>query len=111
MINSNDITIFADNELVCNITRREDQGNSNPYVYTTERLDHLSNNDIVFIDTRGNIRIAYRVNSYHNSLLVTEMCNSYCLMCSQPPKVYDDRDFLFDINKRIISQMPKDRLI
>jgi His-Xaa-Ser system radical SAM maturase HxsC len=28
-------------------------------------------------------------------------------MCSQPPRVNDDRDYLFEINKRIIPQIPK----
>ena len=36
-------------------------------------------------------RTLYRRNSKHNSLLVTDRCNHYCLMCSQPPKDVDDR--------------------
>lgn len=32
----------------------------------------------------------YRRNSHHNSMLLTERCNSNCIMCSQPPKLYDD---------------------
>ena len=31
-------------------------------------------------------RALYRRNSSHNSFLVTERCNHYCLMCSQPPR-------------------------
>jgi His-Xaa-Ser system radical SAM maturase HxsC len=38
----------------------------------------------------GELRSLYRRNSKHNSFLVTERCNSYCLMCSQPPRDVDD---------------------
>jgi hypothetical protein len=48
-------------------------------------LDHLEDGDIVAIGVDGNIRTVYRVNSYYNTILATERCNSNCLMCSQPP--------------------------
>lgn len=32
----------------------------------------------------------YRRGSAFNSMLLTEQCNSYCIMCSQPPKFHDD---------------------
>ena len=37
----------------------------------------------------------YRRHSLHNSFLLTERCNHYCLMCSQPPKDVND-DWLVD---------------
>src|SRR5208282_1982104 len=33
----------------------------------------------------------------HNSFLVTERCNHYCLMCSQPPRDVDDDWILAEI--------------
>ncbi|WP_280523843.1 His-Xaa-Ser system radical SAM maturase HxsC [Mycobacterium paraintracellulare] len=38
----------------------------------------------------GRLRVLYRRSSRHNFFLVTERCNNYCLMCSQPPKSVDD---------------------
>jgi hypothetical protein len=38
----------------------------------------------------GRVRVLYRRSSRHNFFLVTERCNNYCLMCSQPPKSVDD---------------------
>lgn len=54
-------------------------------------LNYLTEGDIVRFDPeRNSLRTIYRRNSNFNSLLVTERCNSYCLMCSQPPKNRDD---------------------
>src|SRR5258708_333904 len=56
-------------------------------------LDYLTDGDVVSIDPNGFVRVLYRKSSPHNFILMTEQCNSYCLMCSQPPKriVDDDR--------------------
>jgi His-Xaa-Ser system radical SAM maturase HxsC len=52
---------------------------------------YLSEGDIVRIEpARRSITVLYRRNSRSNSLLVTERCDNYCVMCSQPPKVGDD---------------------
>jgi His-Xaa-Ser system radical SAM maturase HxsC len=77
-------------------------------VYNVPTLDHLNENDIISIGTDGNINTLYRVNSFQNSILTTERCNSNCLMCSQPPKDRDDVSLLFDVNKKLISLIPKD---
>ncbi len=56
-----------------------------------DNYKHLSNGDVVRINPANkSMRILYRRNSEHNSFLVTERCNHYCLMCSQPPKKIDD---------------------
>lgn len=34
--------------------------------------------------------IIYRQSDLHHSLFLTNRCNSYCLMCSQPPTQHDD---------------------
>ncbi len=77
-------------------------------VYNVPTLGHLNENDIISIGTDGNINTLYRVNSFQNSILTTERCNSNCLMCSQPPKDRDDVSLLFDVNKKLISLIPKD---
>jgi His-Xaa-Ser system radical SAM maturase HxsC len=42
----------------------------------------------------GKVRTLFRRQSTHNAFLVTERCNHYCLMCSQPPDV--DDSYLLD---------------
>jgi len=64
---------------------------STPIVHSLPHLDHLVDGDVVAISPRGEVRTLYRIQSDHNSLLVAESCNSYCLMCSQPPRLVDDR--------------------
>ena len=58
-------------------------------------LEHLSDGDIVRISPQvGDIWVMYRRRSPSNSLLLTEQCNSNCVMCSQPPKVEPDDHLL-----------------
>jgi His-Xaa-Ser system radical SAM maturase HxsC len=52
---------------------------------------YLTDGDVVRIDpTRRALSALYRRNSPSNSLFVTERCDNYCVMCSQPPKAQDD---------------------
>ncbi|MEO8401041.1 MAG: His-Xaa-Ser system radical SAM maturase HxsC [Gammaproteobacteria bacterium] len=61
-------------------------------------LYYLSSEDIVSINPGlQTLRTLYRRNSHHNSLLVTENCNNYCLMCSQPPRNINDRYIVNEI--------------
>lgn len=61
-------------------------------------LHYLASDDIVSINPAiQTIRALYRKNSRHNSLLVTENCNNYCLMCSQPPRNINDRYIVNEI--------------
>ena len=56
-----------------------------------ESLAYLSDGDIVRINPRsGEVWVMYRRQSHFNSMLLTEQCNSNCIMCSQPPKAGDD---------------------
>jgi His-Xaa-Ser system radical SAM maturase HxsC len=56
-----------------------------------EALGYLDSGDVVRIDPgRAHLYVLYRRSSPHNSFLVTERCNSRCLMCSQPPRDVDD---------------------
>ncbi|WP_256874709.1 His-Xaa-Ser system radical SAM maturase HxsC [Nostoc sp. C057] len=57
----------------------------------SEELHYLSAEDVVRFDPEQHtLSVMYRRHSTSNSLLVTERCNNYCLMCSQPPKNIDD---------------------
>ena len=61
-----------------------------PLVHSLPQLDYLGNGDVVYIAENGFVRTLYRRQSPHNFILVTDQCNSFCLMCSQPPKAIDD---------------------
>lgn len=56
-----------------------------------DEFSYLANGDVIRISPKANqVRALYRRQSPHNNFLVTERCNHYCLMCSQPPKDIDD---------------------
>lgn len=60
-----------------------------------EVLNYLSEGDVVYVQPRtGELWVLYRRLSPFNSMLVTERCNSRCVMCSQPPKDVDDYHLL-----------------
>jgi His-Xaa-Ser system radical SAM maturase HxsC len=61
-----------------------------PHVHSLRGIDHLADGDVIRFDPNGYVRTLYRKNSPNNFVLVTEQCNSFCLMCSQPPKKVDD---------------------
>jgi His-Xaa-Ser system radical SAM maturase HxsC len=67
-------------------------------ISVSSKFDYLSDGDIIGFDPEtGRFRTLYRRASRHNSFLVTDRCNHYCLMCSQPPKDVDDRWLLDEI--------------
>lgn len=69
----------------------------------SKEYSYIDEGDIIKINTHDHsIRVIYRASSPHNFFLVTEQCNSYCLMCSQPPRAVDD-SFLIE---EIISAIP-----
>jgi His-Xaa-Ser system radical SAM maturase HxsC len=78
-----------------------------PSIKRAPSFDHLNEGDIVVANNDGNINTLYRVNSFHNTLLATERCNSNCLMCSQPPKDKNDIDRLYGIYQKLIPLIPK----
>lgn len=64
----------------------------------SDQFAHLSPGDVLGLDTEtARFRVLFRQASRHNSFLVTERCNNYCLMCSQPPKSVDDGWILDEI--------------
>jgi His-Xaa-Ser system radical SAM maturase HxsC len=66
------------------------------------KYNYLSDGDILGFDhSSRKFRTLFRKDSRHNSFLVTERCNNYCLMCSQPPKDIDDRWILSEIKESL----------
>jgi His-Xaa-Ser system radical SAM maturase HxsC len=63
--------------------------------------------DIVAVQPTGYIRTLYRIESRHNALFATDRCNSYCLMCSQPPKEVDESGRVNEL-LRIVDLMSPD---
>lgn len=56
-----------------------------------DEFAYLAHEDVVRIEPgRSSIHALYRRKSPSNSFLVTERCDNYCVMCSQPPKERDD---------------------
>ena len=70
---------------------REPRASDVPLLVMPTSLDYLAHEDVVAFEP-GNraIRVLYRRNSPNNFMFVTERCNHYCLMCSQPPRDVDD---------------------
>lgn len=70
--------------------------------------DYLRAGDVISLDPkRKRFRTLFRVESRHNSFLVTERCNHLCLMCSQPPKDHDD-SWILDEIEECLALLPHD---
>jgi len=79
------------------------QGTELPFVFEVPEFADIQSGHIIAADPQsGTIRVLYRPESIHNFLFVTEMCNSNCVMCSQPPKERDDRDELAERNLAVL---------
>lgn len=93
---------------LCKITTEESHHLfDGPAVYRLNSLDHLETGDIVAVNPNGIINTLFRTNSNHNSLFITDRCNSNCLMCSQPPRNKDDLDYFYNINSKLLSLIPE----
>jgi His-Xaa-Ser system radical SAM maturase HxsC len=69
-------------------------------------LFYLDDGDFIAINpTNLFLRVLYRAKSKQNSILLTERCNHYCLMCSQPPKNVND-SWLLEETKQLIKMLP-----
>jgi His-Xaa-Ser system radical SAM maturase HxsC len=74
----------------------------------SEDLYHLDDGDVIHVDgATSRLRVLYRRASNQNSILLTERCNHFCLMCSQPPKNADD-SWLMSEAKDLIRLIPDD---
>jgi His-Xaa-Ser system radical SAM maturase HxsC len=71
-------------------------------IHVPSRFDYLADGDILGFHLHNKrFRTLYRRSSGHNSFLVTERCNHYCLMCSQPPRDVDDSWILGEIRNAL----------
>ncbi|RTL56480.1 MAG: His-Xaa-Ser system radical SAM maturase HxsC [Rhodocyclaceae bacterium] len=68
---------------------------------------YLDDQDVISLGQDGHVRSLFRANSPHNSILLTEQCNNYCLMCSQPPKRVDDH-WLLNEAMETIRRIPRE---
>jgi His-Xaa-Ser system radical SAM maturase HxsC len=83
-------------------------GTLNNRIELPPELGYLSGDDVLGIRDDGErIRVLWRHKSQQNSVLLTERCNHYCLMCSQPPKSGND-DYLLDQAFELIRLLPRD---
>lgn len=82
-------------------------GINNDYVVIPPVMEYLKSGDIISLSADGKfINALWRGNGTSNTLLLTERCDNYCLMCSQPPRERMD-DWLLDQAFDVISLMPK----
>lgn len=82
------------------------EGFSEDWTVLGDEFGYLAEGDVVAL-SEGHLRSLFRANSEHNSILLTEQCNNYCLMCSQPPKRVDDR-WLLDEAFDLIRLVPRE---
>ena len=81
------------------------KSNNIPLCHSVTELDSLNSGDIVSLYENGNICVLYSKDSFHNAILVTEECNTNCIMCPQPRK--KDKESLTPFNIKLISLMDK----
>ena len=82
-------------------------GMPGPVLRLGPELAHLDAGDIIHVPDDGRrVTVLWKNSARHNALLLTEQCDNYCLMCSQPPKNRDDA-WLFDRARKVISLLPQ----
>jgi His-Xaa-Ser system radical SAM maturase HxsC len=78
-----------------------------PSIRLPDDLSHLPADDIIAIAPDGHrVSVLWKSTATHNSLLLTEQCDNYCLMCSQPPRERAD-SWLFGRAKQVVSLLPR----
>lgn len=75
---------------------------ASPIMALSEQYSYLADGDIIrFSPENKSLRVLYRRASTQNHFLITERCNHYCLMCSQPPKNINDSWIIGEILQTI----------
>jgi His-Xaa-Ser system radical SAM maturase HxsC len=70
---------------------------------------YLEAGDVVRIDPRrGALSVLFRRASPFNAFLVTERCDNFCVMCSQPPKAADDSWLVDELLGQVLPLLPPD---
>lgn len=84
-----------------------DRSGPGPTVHLHPALSHVRPGDVVIVSSDGaHVSVAWKASAVHNSILLTERCDHYCLMCSQPPKQRDD-SYLYARAWRIVDALPE----
>jgi His-Xaa-Ser system radical SAM maturase HxsC len=61
-------------------------------IHLNLELNHIGEDDVIkFNPANLSIRALFRNKANANAFLLTEKCNSLCIMCSQPPRDLDDK--------------------
>ncbi len=77
------------------------QGHDNVFLLSAD-LGYITEGDVVTVEPqKPSVRVNFRKDANYNAVLVTENCNNYCLMCSQPPRNINDRYLVDEILKMI----------
>lgn len=77
-----------------------------PVIRLGPELAHIEPGDVIHVPSDGGrVTVMWKKEAVHNGLLLTEQCDNYCLMCSQPPKDRDD-SWLFERAKKVVSLLP-----
>ena len=72
------------------------------FIQLDEDLNYLSEDDVIkFKPENNSIRALYRHRANANAFLLTEKCNSLCVMCSQPPRDLDDTEHFHSLFKSL----------
>jgi His-Xaa-Ser system radical SAM maturase HxsC len=77
------------------------------HFHLPKEMNYLAEGDVIRIEPSGHINSLFRKSSTHNTILLTEQCNHYCLMCSQPPKNIDD-SWLMDDTLALLELIPRE---
>ena len=76
------------------------------YAIIENLSDRIFVDDVVSLDvSRRRLYLLYEAKSKNNALYVTDLCNSHCIMCPQPPKEVDDVGI--EKIKEIIKNLPQ----
>jgi His-Xaa-Ser system radical SAM maturase HxsC len=79
-----------------------------PTIHLPPKLRHIDQGDVLSISPNGRqIQVLWKATAVHNSILLTERCDNYCIMCSQPPKDRDD-SYLYKRARKIVDSLPAD---
>jgi His-Xaa-Ser system radical SAM maturase HxsC len=73
-----------------------------PSVFLPESLMHIEAGDIIRLSRGDNhLRVLVKKKHRQNAFLLTERCNNWCIMCSQPPREIDDSYIVNDVMEAI----------
>jgi len=78
------------------------KGSGIPSVFVPESLNHIEAGDIIRLSSGDNhLRVLVKKKHRQNAFLLTERCNNWCIMCSQPPREIDDSYIVNDVMEAI----------